>query len=328
LLQREAALRNLLGVPAYDPQQIIPTTAPVHDRLEPGWEQILALAEENRPDVIELKLILEADQQLLYQARNNALPRTDAVALYRWNGLEGEMPIGTNLSSEPGQFTDWTLAVNFSVPLGLRQSRAALRRQELVTSRDRANLSQGLHNASHQLALSVRNLAQFYEQYLAYTELRDSAELNLNLQLQEVRGGRENFLVILQAITDWGNGVSLQAQSLLQYNTELANLERGTGTILETHGIRFYEERFCGISPLGRLHRGAYYPQSLPPTMNELRYPSGTEASEQSFNLADPLRNLIRPGTLMPEELPRPTPPGVDPPATPEAPPGPVRLPK
>ncbi len=268
LLQSEAALRNLLGFPAYDPDQIIPVTPPIQDRLDMDWEQILSLAEENRPDVIELKLVLEADQQRLFQANNNALPRTDAVALYRWNGLEGEMPIGTNLSSAPGQFTDWTLAVNFSVPLGLRQSRAALRRQELVTSRDRANLDQGLHNAGHQLALTLRNLAQFYEQYSANTELRQAAETNLNLQLSEYRGGRQNFLVVLLAITDWGNAVSAQAQTLLQYNTELANLERRTGTILETHGVRFYEERFGAISPLGRLLRGAYYPQSLPPTMN------------------------------------------------------------
>lgn len=328
LLQRESALRNLLGLPAYDPEQMMPITPPIHDRLDLNWEQLMALAEENRPDIVELKLVLEADQQLLYQAQNNALPRTDAVALYRWNGLEGEMPIGTDLSSEPGQFTDWTFAVNFSVPLGLRQSRAALRRQELVTSRDRANLVQGLHSASHEIALSLRNLAQFYEQYLAYTELREAAETNLNLQLQEVRGGRENFLVILLAITDWGNAVSLQAQTLLQYNTELANLERRTGTILETHGVRFYEERFKAISPLGRLHRGAYYPQSLPPTTNWDRYGIGSEAAEQSFNLSDPLKRTGRPNAADAEELPRATPPVLPPPTDNPQSNGVMRLPK
>ena len=289
LLQREAALRNLLGFPPYDAEQIVPVTPPLTERLDVDWQQVLELAEEYRPDLIELKLILEADQQRLFQARNNALPQLDALALYRWNGLEGEMPLGGSVTSAPGQFTDWTLGVNFSVPLGMRQPRAALRTQELIISRDRANLDQGLHAAAHDLALTLRNLAQFYEQYLAYTELRDAAEFNLQIQLSRWQQGIANFLPVLQAITDWGNAVSFQAQSLLQYNTELINLERRTGTILETHGVRFYEERFGSISPLGRLHRGACYPLSLPPTLNLDRYPAGEQPSENTFDLRDPV---------------------------------------
>ena len=48
------------------------------------------------------------------------MPRLDAVALYRWNGLSGTLPNGERLASAAGQFPDWTLGVNFSVPLGLR----------------------------------------------------------------------------------------------------------------------------------------------------------------------------------------------------------------
>ena len=278
------------------------------------WEQILSLAEENRPDVIELKLILEADQQLLYQARNSALPRTDAVALYRWNGLEGEMPIGTNLSSAPGQFTDWTLAVNFSVPLGLRQSRAGLATPRVGhvarPGQSRPGLAQRGPSTGADAAQSGAVLRTILGQHRTAS---DAAETNLNLQLSEYRGGRQNFLVVLLAITDWGNAVSAQAQTLLQYNTELANLERRTGTILETHGVRFYEERFGAISPLGRLLHGAFYPQSLPPTMNFDRYPGGTEPGGtdiQSLGSRAEVASRAPPT----EELPRPKPPT---PATP-----------
>ena len=129
------------------------------------WTTLLELAEERRPDMMELKLIVEADQQLLLQARNEAYPQLDAVGLYRWNGLEGELPDGTYLRSQPGQFTDWTLGVNFSVPLGLRRGRAALRSQELVIARDRANLQQGLHAVTHDLAQNLRSLDRAWEQY-------------------------------------------------------------------------------------------------------------------------------------------------------------------
>jgi outer membrane protein TolC len=118
-LQREAALRNILGLPPADGLRLVPVSLPATDRLEPEWRGLLALAEERRPDLIELKLIIEADQQFLLQSQNQALPRVDAVASYRWNGLEGEMPNGDRLRSPAGQYTDWGLGVNFSVPLGI-----------------------------------------------------------------------------------------------------------------------------------------------------------------------------------------------------------------
>jgi outer membrane protein TolC len=288
LLQREAALRNVLGVPPYDPEQIVPVTPPTLDRITPDWTELLELAQERRPDLIELKLILEADEQRLLQANNQALPQLDAVGLYRWNGLEGQLPNGTTLSSRPGQFTDWTLGVNFSVPLGLRQSRANLRRQELVISRDLANLDQGVHAASHILAGNLRSLAQYYEQYDAYRAARDAAETNLKAQYAEYRNGRTILLNLLQGITDWGNAVSAEAQALLQYNTELANLEQQTGTILETHGVRFFEERFNAIGPLGRLGHGRSYPGTTTPDLNGDRYPAGERPSEDVFELETP----------------------------------------
>jgi outer membrane protein TolC len=288
VLQREAALRNLIGLPPSDAHRIVPVSPPATHRLDVKWDEIVKLAEELRPDLIELKLIIEADEQLLLLSRNQAQPRLDAIALYRWNGLEGETPQRTEISTGAGQFTDWTLGVNFSVPLGLRQARSTLRRRELIIERDRANLDQGLHNAVHELATNTRNLAQFYEQYEAYKQARIAARTNLNQQLADFQAGRTIFLNVLQAITDWGNAVSFEAQALTQYNTELANLERQTGSILETHGVYFYEERFGSIGPLGRLATKRCYPQSVVPSENTDVYPSTPEPAENAFDLEPP----------------------------------------
>ena len=273
-----------------------------------AWEPLVMLASERRPDIIELKLVLEADEQQLLLARNQALPSLDAVALYRWNGLEGETPTGNRIASRPGQFTDWSLGVNFSVPIGLRAERAALRQRELILSRDRANLEQGMHQTAHQLALNLRNLEQLFEQYEAFAEMRVAARANLEQQLAEYRVQRIIFLNVLLAITDWGNAVSSEAQSLLQYNSELANLELQTGTILETHGVRFFEERFGAIGPLGRCGPPHAYPGALQPTTDTERYPAGDAPAENSFDLSDPLSGASRPPRepLPPRALPQP----------------------
>src|SRR5206468_4123051 len=109
------------------------------------------------------------------------------------------------------------------------------------------------------------------------------------------RAGRTIFLNVLQAITDWGNSVSAEAQALAQYNTELAGLERQTGTILETHGIEFYEERFAAIGPFGRLARPRLYPFSMPPGPNSPAYPTSTEPAENFFNLTSPIKTDSEP---------------------------------
>ena len=290
VLQQEAALLNILGLPPSGGDRFVPVTPPSIDRLEISWEDTIRLADEQRPDLIELKLIIEADQQLLLQSRNQALPRVDATMLYRWNGLEGRMPDLTRISTSGGEFADWTLGVNFSVPLGLRQARAQLRQQQLIIARDRVNLEQGLHAAIHILAANLRNLAQSYEQYLAFRETRVAARISLERQLADYTAGRETlYLNVLLAITDWGNAVSSEARSLTQYNTELANLERQTGTILETHGVRFYEERYRSIGPLGRLFPYPLYARDLRPTPNAGVYPSSDEPAENVFDLDTPV---------------------------------------
>lgn len=293
VLQREAALRNILGLPPSDEIQLVPSTEPTIQQLQPDWQLLTELAAQQRPDLIELKLILEADEQQLLIANNTARPRLDATALYRWNGLEGETPAGNRISSAPGQFPDWTLGVNFSVPLGLRRERAQLRQRELILVRDRANLAQGLHAASHDLATTVRSLGRAYEQYLAFREAREAAAENLKIQEGIFRGEFDpafNFLNVLVAITDWGNAVRSEAFSLTQYNTLLAELELQTGTILESHGIWFYEERYGSIGPLGRLHPPVCYPERNGPLPNADTYPSGERPAEDFFDLTPPVR--------------------------------------
>ena len=295
VIQREDALRNIIGMPPSDGKRLIPYSPPTDERFHPEWSFILEIASERRPDLVELKLIIEADEQQILLAKNAALPQLDGVALYRWNGLEGTTPSGRQLQTGTGANTDWTLGVNFSVPLGLRQSRALLRQRELTIVRDRINLNQGMHNAAHLLATSIRTLDQNYELYLAYREVREAAKINLDYQLAKYRTGSAILINVLQAVTDWGNAISNEANSLAAYNTTLATLERQTGTILETHGVRFFEERFGSIGPLGRFVSDVCYPLDNRPSTNGDRYPMSDKPSEEKFELERPKNMRAKP---------------------------------
>ena len=293
-LTREAVLRNILGLPPSDGRRIVPVSAPASRRLMPHWEELVRLAEQRRPDIIELKLVTEADQVRLLQSQNQALPRLDAMALYRWNGISGTIPNGQHIESTAGQFPDWSFGLNFSVPLGLRQGRAQVRQQELLIARDRANVDQSLHAAVHELAAGVRDVDSAYEQYLAFKQTRAAALTNLTVQLEQFHAGRTIYLNVLQALNDWGNAVSSEAQQLLAYNISLATLERRTGTILETHGLVFSEERFRAAGPLGIFGHGRLYPSAMPPGGYPERYPGTGQPAENVFDLTNP---APRPGS-------------------------------
>ena len=293
VLTREGTLRNLLGLTPNDGRVIIPTSAPATQRLPHEWDGIVRLAERRRPDVIELKIIVEADQQRLIQAKDQALPKLDAVALYRWNGLTGELPTGDDTATRTGQYLDWSIGINFSVPLSLRQGRAQVRQQKLLIVRDQANVEQQIHLAVHQLAATLRNLDSAYEQYLAYKESRVAADINLKVQNEKFRTGQTIYLNVLQALNDWGNAVESEAQQLLAYNTALATLEQQTGTILETHGLVFNEERFRAAGPL--LCTDQLYPSAQPPLGAPRAYPSSGEPSENSFDLKNPAPRDAKP---------------------------------
>ncbi len=290
VLQQQAALRNILGLPPFEQERLVPVTPMLDQLINVDWIEINALAQRERPDIIELKLVLDADQQQLVLADNQARPRLDGVALYRWNGLEGITPSGDRIRSGAGDFDDWQLGVNFSVPLGLRLERATLRQRELIIRRDQANLDQGLHQVQHLLAVNLRNIEQFYAQYERFQAVRRAARINLEQQLAQYNEGIVQFIVVLQAIVDWGNSVSNEARALSQYNTELAQLELQTGTILQSHNVVFFEERFRSIGPLGRLGDEKCYPYSQPPTASVARYPAGSRPSEKLLDLEDPVR--------------------------------------
>ncbi|MEM7314014.1 MAG: TolC family protein [Planctomycetota bacterium] len=257
LINREIAFLNVLGLPPNTRLRLVPSTEPIRDRITVDWETILLAAEQNRPDIIDRKLAVEIDCQQILVANNNTLPQLDAVSQFGTNALGGRSPTGNTISNELFQFTDILLGLNFSLPVGQRLARANLRQQQLVLARDRALLKQQLHAAQHALALNLRNLDTFYEQYEAFRKVRKASRTNVDRQLELFRIGglpteRVTAIQVLQAVTDWGNSVSSEASSLTQYNTEIANLSRQTGTILEDHGIYFYEEGFDSLGPGGR----------------------------------------------------------------------------
>ena len=57
--------------------------------------------------------------------------------------------------------------------------------------------------------------------------------------------------------------------------------------------VRFFEERFMSLGPLGRVGRMRDYPQATPPTPNEPKYPPSNKPAENFFDLRDPSKTPV-----------------------------------
>jgi outer membrane protein TolC len=293
VLDLEGALYNVLGLPPVPDTRLVPVTPPIREPIETEWDALVATAAEQRPEIVERKLAIEVIQQQLIINCNNTLPQLDAVGLTRVNSLSVDTPSGT-ITNDPFQATDIQIGLNLRTPLGQRSARAALRQQELTLARERANLNQALHQATHLLAQSLRSMAQAYRQYEAFKKVRDASKTNLDRRFQVVRvGGLRNeplvYLDVLLAVTDWGNAVSSEAQSLTRYNAEIANLETQAGVILARHGILFQEEGYRSLGPWGRLGECRCYPQATPLGPNSPYYENSDEPAEEAFDLESPI---------------------------------------
>ena len=98
------------------------------------------------------------------------MPRLDAVARYSWNGL-GENLTGS-VDSDPsnpgygsafgnlldGDYQNWHLGFQASIPLGFRKEMAGVRNAQLALARERAILNEMELEVSHQVAYAIRDL--------------------------------------------------------------------------------------------------------------------------------------------------------------------------
>ena len=134
-----------------------------------------------------------------------------------------------------------------------------------------------------------------------YQKMRFSQGIVRRMLSQDPADRYRKTADVLQAINDWGTAVNSEAFALTAYNSQLGRLERESGTILEAHGVRMYEEKYGSLGPLVKCEPVACYPETNPPTLNADRYPAGTEPSEKSFRLdfpqewRKPIRDLLPP---------------------------------
>jgi len=253
-------LGNLLGLSRHEAMNFVPMDPPLRARVEFDLEQATSTALHNRPDLQRQQLALRIRDLDLLVAANNARPRLDLQSLVRTQGLAEDLDDSLAQMLDL-QFIDWTLGVNFSVPLGLRAGKAAQRSLQWEYARELALLRQNIENVGFQLAELGRDLELAWTEYTIVSERLVQAQEWLRIAALRFAspppgGAGPNWLIVVlneyqQALEAQVNAAADAAAAVARYNVTLSRIEEAQGTLLEKRQILLAEAAPAGGAVVG-----------------------------------------------------------------------------
>lgn len=256
VLRQESRLRFLMGLAASDGRIIRPIDSPTTAQLTFDWQIISREALMRNPSLRQQRWRIKQRELELIAARNQLLPRIDAVALYR--------PVGAGINFNPsnptqpidprtgqpvlfpasawgelfsGQFQEFRLGLEAEIPIGFRQPLAQVRNQQLQLTREKARLEDTELEVMHQLDDAIKDMDAQY-QLLQSNLGRVAAAYR---QVEAVEAAFDAGTVVLDLLLDAqrrrSDAETAYFQSLTQYNEAIMSVHLRKGTILEYNNI-------------------------------------------------------------------------------------------
>lgn len=243
LTRASDALKRLLNdrtLPLEEPVVLQARELPLTDPLPVGPEALQAstvAAMRSRPELHAADARVSQTDVLERVARNGKLPQLDATAGYTLNGLEGKVDRAIDREFTHN-FRDWTVGLEFSVPIGNRSRTAAFERSQLERSRAlqvREDVRQAI---LLEVSAAVRTLAAAEESIFATRAARVAAEQTLHDMQAFVAAGAALVKDLLDAQRDLADARVREMDAMTNYMTSFAALERAKGTLLDYNNIR------------------------------------------------------------------------------------------
>jgi len=259
LFRAESRLRYLMGLSASDGRLIRPADEPTSAHVAFDWNGIRCEALARRVEIRKQKWEVKKREMELIAARNFLLPRIDAVGRYRWLGLGDDLirpSRGASAFNMPGstafgvltsgEFQEWQLGLQASIPIGYRRELSGVRHQELLLARERALLQDLENDVMHQLADAIRDIDLNHA--LAQSNFRRlvAAEREVDA-VQAIReAGRITLDLELQALARRAEAESNYYESLVNYNRAIMRVHYRKGSLLDYDGVYLAEGPWPG----------------------------------------------------------------------------------
>ena len=224
--------------------QLEPTDAPALTPIAIDVEGAITNALANRTDIARLKKQLDNVDVGVSFAENQRMPGLDVVANYNVIGYGGHAvrvrrrasrrrsstqsvrSFSSALRDVFGQdFRTWSVALNFSYPLGTSQADAAVASGRLQRQQGAVNL----RDLELQVATAVRDAARQVDTNLKRVEAtrkaRDRAERRLEAEQKRMTVGLSTTFQLFQAQRDLARQRQQEVNAMIDYNRSVVGFE-------------------------------------------------------------------------------------------------------
>lgn len=256
VLYYERRLRRAIGLPASDGKLLRPVTEPSMAKVGYDWEDIAQEAVMRRVELRQQKWEIRRLELELRAARNYLKPKLDAVASYRFRGLGHDLldphRAGSNSfdnayrSLTTGDFQEWGLGVELSVPIGFRTGHAAVRNAELQLARARAILHEQEQEVLSDLTSAVAELDRAYLlMQTNYNRRKSAHDLVASLEVERENADEANMANVLSRLLDAqlkaADADSQFYRALAEYAFGIKQIHYEKGSLLEFNGVYLSE---------------------------------------------------------------------------------------
>jgi len=254
LFRTESHLRYILGLAPTDGRLIRPGDEPTVADVKFDWYESHAESLARSVELRKQKWVIKQRELELISAKNYILPRLDAVGRYRWLGL-GDRLIDSDNSVDnaygvmtSGNFQEWQLGLDLSLPIGFRKELAGIRYAQLNLARDRTVLQEAELEVSHQLSHAFRILDENYGiSQTNFNRRRAAADELEKVKAQYEYGTREvTFSQVLDAQRRLAEAEIDFYRAVVDYNLAIAEVHLRKGSLLEYNGVGLAEGPWPG----------------------------------------------------------------------------------
>ncbi len=267
----ERRLRLICELPINGGELIRPSDEPPTSGIQFDWHQAVDDAFAQRQELVEQKWVIKQRELQLLASRNFLKPRLDLIGQYRFRGIGKDLLGGSGNFLEDlnngtqnstafgdlysGDFQEWQLGAEFSMPLGFRAAHVGVRNAELALSRERAILKEqkrevifGLSNALGELRRTFASRKAAEAQYVAAREFQYVMQL-------EIDRGRDRDIE-LEAQRRVVEADIAYRRSQVEYALAVKNVHFEKGTYLAYCNVNLSESRSSILADVDASQRG------------------------------------------------------------------------
>lgn len=254
VLEAERNLRGILGLPVEDGTRLVPIDAPTLAPYQPNWEASAQMALMQKPELAIARENLRSNQLTLISQKNFLKPDLRFTGRYSPVGFgsrldgSGEFPPGTPgnagradnafRSLAGGDFADWNIGLQLSVPLGFRAEHAAVRFARLQLAQSYYLLQDAEQRTVRALAKDFQKMNEWYSLIEARRAERKAYADSVEARFREFAVGRTTVAdFLLEAQRRLATAQVKEYEAIAEYNISLATFEYRKGNILRHNNV-------------------------------------------------------------------------------------------